>query len=187
MATPFRPFRLTTCILAMVLVVTVTTSSPAGQRPKPAAVPVLTGTWYGMFFVEGTPEGFNLPVLITFHSDGTFTAVDGGDFGAIPDLPFNQASQHGVWEWLGGRHFLAKGLILSFKREEGLEGQLDHILGTRIEIELNDGFDSFMAVINQDLWVCPATFFCPDPLTSPPDLTIPAEEADFWLEGRRLK
>lgn len=87
--------------------------------------------------VEDAPPGFNLPGIVTVHSDGTFQAVDGGDFGALTDLPFNQASQHGVWEWLGGNRYLQKGLMLSFSREPGSEGQLANILGSQIEIDLD--------------------------------------------------
>ena len=92
---------------------------------------------------------FNLPGLITVQSDGTFQAVDAGDFGAIPELPVNQISQHGVWEWLGGNRYLQKGLILSFSRDEGSEGPLVSVLGSRIEIELDPGQDSFTAVVTQ--------------------------------------
>ena len=143
------------------------------------------GTWYLTFLIENTPPGFNLPALITFHQDGTFTAVDGGDFGAIPDLPFNQLAQQGVWRWPGKRDFVATGMILSFKRETGMEGQLDSVSRTRIEIHFGDDLDEFTGTVSQDFWFCPDTFSCPDPLTTPPDTTIPP--GDVSILGRRVK
>ncbi len=157
------------------------------QRPSPDPVPILTDTWYVRFRVDNTPPEFHLPALLVFHADGTFSAVDGGDFGALPDLPFNQTSQYGTWEWLGGNKYLAKGLIFSFSRVAGSEGQLVNILGTEIEIDLEAGHDAFTAVVTQHMWICPDTFFCPDPLTDAPDMTIPADQAGFWVEGRRVK
>ena len=143
------------------------------------------GTWYITFLVENTPPGFNLPGLITFHQDGTFTAVDGGDFGAIPDLPFDQLSQHGVWRWPGQRDFVATGMILSFKKEAEMEGQLDSVSRTRIEIHFGDDLDEFTGEVVQEFWFCPDTFSCPDPFETAPDLTVPA--GGVTLVGRRVK
>ena len=122
---------------------------------------------------------------MTFHQDWTFTAVDGGDFGAIPDLPFDQTSQQGVWRWNGGREFTATGMILSFKREAGMEGQLDSVSQSRIDIEFGEDLDVFTAVASQDFWFCPTSFSCPDPFTDPPDLTVPP--GGVSILGRRVK
>lgn len=176
-------------ILAMGVSLTPLATTPATTAQQAAlGRPFgLTGTWYVRFRIDGTPPGFNLPAVITFHADGTFEAVDGGDFGALPDLPYDQASQMGAWKWLGGNRYRADGLILSFSRQAGSEGQLDNILGTIIEIELDRRHDSFTAGVTQKIWYCPDTFFCPDPLTDPPNVTIPADQAGFSIEGRRLK
>ena len=139
--------RLLICLLLAGLLVTAPLTAPATAAESRPASPIPfpwfrlapVGTWYITFLVEGTPPGFNLPGLITFHQDWTFTAVDGGDFGALPDLPFNQTDQQGVWRWSGGREFVATGMILSFKRGEGVDGQLDNISRTRINIDVRRG------------------------------------------------
>lgn len=187
--------RLLLCILTAGLLLTppLTVPGTAAERgtsnrvqfPWFRLAPV--GTWYLTFLVENTPPGFNLPAVITFHQDGTFSAVDGGDFGALPDLPFNQTAQQGVWRWSGVREFVATGMILSFKRDEGMEGQLDNVSITRIDIEFGDDLDQFTAVVSQDFWFCPDTFSCPDPLTAPPDLSVPAEGSGFSILARRLQ
>ncbi len=186
--------KLLLCVLSAGLLATAPLTAPAwaAERPSPAPqfpwfrlAPV--GTWYLQFLIEGTPPGFNLPAVITFHQDWTFTAVDGGDFGALPDLPFDQTSQQGVWRHSGGRNFIATGMILSFNREAGMEGQLHNVSRTRIEIEFGDDLDTFTATVSQDFWFCPDTFSCPDPLTAPPDLSVPAEGSGFSILGRRVK
>lgn len=176
-------------ILATGLMLAPPASAPGASTPYPSlALPWgLTGTWYIRFQIDGTPPGFHLPAVITFHADGTYEAVDGGDFGAIPDLPYDQASQLGNWRWRGGNRYVAEGLILSFSREAGSEGQLVNILGSIIDIELDRRRDAFTATVTQKIWFCPDTFFCPDPLTDPPDVTIPGEDAGFSIEARRLK
>lgn len=183
------------CVLLAGLFATTPLTAPALAAERSASNPAqfpwfrlaLVGTWYVTFLVENTPPGFNLPAVLTFHQDWTFSGVDGGDFGALPDLPFNQTSQQGAWRWSGGRKFIANGVILSFKREAGEEGQLDNVSRTRIEIEFGDDLDTFTAVVSQDFWFCPDTFSCPDPLTDPPDLTVPAEGSGFSILARRVE
>lgn len=143
------------------------------------------GTWYITFLIDGAPPGFNVPGVITFHHDGTFTAVDGGDFGALPDLPFDQTSQQGVWRRSEGRKFVATGMILSFRRTPGMEGEIDNVSRTRIELEFGQDLDQFTAVVSQEVWNCPSSFTCPDPLTAPPDMVLPAE--GFSILARRVK
>ena len=190
-------FRSLPYALAVGLLMTATSTAPATAQSlssDPANFLNLSfvrwapiGTWYATFLIDGAPAGVNLPALLTFHRDWTFSAVDGGDFGAIPELPFNQLSQHGVWRWAGGQKFVATGMILSFKREAGMEGQLDSVSRTVIEIEFKNNFDEFTAVVSQDYWFCPDSFSCPDPLNAPPDLTVPAEGSGFSILARRLK
>lgn len=96
-------------------------------------------------------------------------------------------SQHGVWRWLGGNDYEAKGLILSFSKEEGAEGHLVNILGTVIHIDLDPSQDAFTSTVTQHVWFCQDSFFCPDLMTDSPDLTIPVEESGFSIEARRLK
>lgn len=159
-----------------------------GQSFNSIQLPRLpVGTWYITFLIEEAPPGFNLPALITFHRDGTFTAVDGGDFGALAELPFNQTTQQGVWQWSGGKEFVATGMILSFSREFEMEGQLDNVSKTRIDIEFGNDPDEFTAVVSQEFWFCPSTFFCPDPFTAPPDLVVPSEGSGFSILARRLR
>ncbi len=183
------------CVLAAGLLGTAPLAAPAAAadsgRPAPAQFPWFrlapVGTWYATFLIDGAPPGFNLPALLTFNQDWTFTAVDGGDFGALPDLPFNQTAQHGSWRYSGDRKFIAVGMIFSFKKDAGMEGQLDNILRTRLEIKFGQNTDEFTAVVRQEIWFCPDTFSCPDPLTAAPDVTIPAEEAGFSILGRRVE
>jgi hypothetical protein len=185
--------RLLICLLLAGLLVTAPLTAPATAAESRPASPIPfpwfrlapVGTWYITFLVEGTPPGFNLPGLITFHQDWTFTAVDGGDFGALPDLPFNQTDQQGVWRWSGGREFVATGMILSFKRGEGVDGQLDNISRTRINITFGEDLDEFTAVVSQDFWFCPDTFSCPDPYTTPPDRAFLLRDRGFrsWRGG----
>jgi hypothetical protein len=68
-----------------------------------------------------------------------------------------------------------------------MEGQLDNVSITRIDIVFGDDLDQFTAVVSQDFWFCPDTFSCPDPFSAAPDLSVPAEGSGFSILARRLQ
>lgn len=76
--------------------------SERDARPFGRNAGSIAGSWYLALDAEpfGLAPGTSLPGLATFHEDGTYTFVDGGDFGGAP-FPARDTAQIGSWRQTG--------------------------------------------------------------------------------------
>ncbi len=159
--------------MAIILLSTVLNWSPSEAETNGSA---LWGTWYVTF--AGGP-GANIPAIVTINRDGTFASSDGSDFGG-PPFPVQQSPIRGVWVRTGAHTFEGKAIYFNGDVETG---ELVHITGSRIIIELGDDFDHINGTLFRDIFECPTPFTCPDPLTAEPDRTNPPVP----FQGTRLR
>lgn len=138
----------------------------------------LVGTWY-VTFPNPTGAGGNIPVVTTFHRDGTWASSDGTDFGGVP---FGQDSPiRGVWGRAGGGpgQFEGIGLVIS---ANSISGNVEAIARIRVDVAFADDFDHLGGTVFTDIFFCPTPFTCPDPFTADPDVSFP-----ITVQGQRLR
>jgi hypothetical protein len=165
-----------TLLMAGIISGALASSAAAGSENGPrhsslwALQPV--GSW--VWTTDLGPLG-KVPVLITFHVDGTIAVADGFMFANPIAPPAGQGAKrgpaHGVWRYTGGRTFGGTSLWLRFNSSGFMEGWAR----SRSALELVDP-DHFQGVVYiETLGGCITTppVGCPDP-TDPDAVWTPS-------------
>jgi len=147
-------------IVGVVLAASVVGDESGGRASSWALQPV--GSW--VWTTDLGPLG-SVPVLTTFHGDGTVTVADGFMF-ANPLAPppaqgMKRGPAHGVWRHTGGRSFGGTSLWLSFDGTGMVQGWARS--RSALELVDRDHFEGLVYI--ETLGGCSTTppIGCPDP------------------------
>lgn len=137
----------------------------------------VVGTWYGEI---NSPGSLGVPLVQTFHSDRTTTAIQIDSFGVGGTF---KSAPHGAWTRTGRSTFRMR-LINLVSDLSGMPAVIVQLIG---EGEISRDGNVMTITVTPEVFLCSPSsqqpgYTCPDPSTDTPDLVL----SDTYPELRRV-
>ena len=101
--------------------------------------------------------GMSMPVLITFHIDGTVTGASAVMFSGLPGAPARYSPVFGIWRRTDSNSIATTGMFMAF---DAATGVLTGFARSRARLDFSDGFNSYTGSEYLEVTPCASPLAC---------------------------